>query len=403
MDFDLTAEHQQIREVSRGLAADFATRTAQHDRDASLPVENYAALKREGFYGLSVPKELGGWGAGFLGWTIAAEELAQGCPTTALTFNMHVAAVEVFMDDPTVPLATKEHVAALVTHDKKLIAAAISEPGTSSLLVSSTFVPAVQVRRVAGGYALRGRKAFLSMIEGCDYAAVLAHPEEDPNPLASMLLLMPHPAPGQRIEEVWDTLGMRGTRSNTLVLEDCFVPEENLCLKTDNFFTLLDEAPTWGMGFSYTPVYLGVGVAAYRQACETLKQRVPRGFVQPLSYHPDIRRRVAEMSVELEAARLLMYHAAWRFDTEGMTPATVTALLRAKYFVDEAVARITRSALTACGAHALFKTSPLERLFRDGASAPIMPPSSDFCLGGIAMMELGLDPTEMLPPLKVAQ
>jgi alkylation response protein AidB-like acyl-CoA dehydrogenase len=97
-----------------------------------------------------------------------------------------------------------------------------------------------------------------------------------------------------------------------------------------------------------------------------------------------------------------MYHAAWRFDTEGMTPATVTALLRAKYFVGEAVARITRSALTACGAHALFKTSPLERLFRDGASAPIMPPSSEFCLNGVGMLELGLEPTEMLPPLKVA-
>lgn len=402
MDFRLTAEHEEIQKVCRRLAADFATRTAQHDRETSLPLENYAALKQAGLYGLTVPKELGGWGAGFLGWTLAAEELAQGCPTTALTFNMHVAAVEVVVDDPTVPPAAKQHVATLVVQEKKLIAAAISEPGTSSLIVGSTYVPAVQARHVAGGYALRGRKAFLSMIEGCDYVMVLAHPEEDTNPLASMLLLLPHPVPGQQVEEVWDTLGMRGTRSNNLILENCFVPEENLCLRTDNFFTLLDAAPTWGMGFSYTPVYLGVGVAAYRQACETLQKRVPRGFAQPLSYHPDIRRRVAEMSVDLEAARLLMYHAAWRFDTEGMTPATITALLRAKYFVGEAVARITRSALTACGAHALFKTSPLERLFRDGASAPIMPPSSDFCLNGIGALELGLEPTEMLPPLKVA-
>jgi alkylation response protein AidB-like acyl-CoA dehydrogenase len=75
MDFHLTTEHEKIREISRKLATDFATRTAQHDQESSLPVENYAALKREGFYGLTVPKRLGGWEAGFLGWTIAAEEL----------------------------------------------------------------------------------------------------------------------------------------------------------------------------------------------------------------------------------------------------------------------------------------------------------------------------------------
>jgi alkylation response protein AidB-like acyl-CoA dehydrogenase len=195
---------------------------------------------------------------------------------------------------------------------------------------------------------------------------------------------------------------MRGTRSNNLILEDCFVAEEQLCFSTDNMLSWLMEPTTWGPGFSYTPVYLGVGVATYKHACEILKARVPRGFAQPLSYHPDIRHRIAEMNIDLEAARLLMYQAAWMMDTTGMTTATLTALCRAKYFVGEAVARITRSALTACGAHALFKTSPLEQLFRDGASAPIMPPSSDFCLGGVAMLELGLNPMEMLPPLKVA-
>src|SRR5215510_11751149 len=108
MNFHLTESHQKIREVCRRLATDFATRTAQHDRNTSLPLENYAARKREGLYGLTVPKELGGWGAGFLGWTVAAEELAQGCPSTALTFNMHIAAVETLMDDPQVPPRVKQ-------------------------------------------------------------------------------------------------------------------------------------------------------------------------------------------------------------------------------------------------------------------------------------------------------
>ena len=75
-------------------------------------------------------------------------------------------------------------------------------------------------------------------------------------------------------------------------------------------------------------------------------------------------------------------------------------MFRAKYFVGEAVSRITHTALTLGGAHAIFKTSPLERLFRDGATAPIQFPPRDFCLGTVGMLELGLNIAEMLPPLK---
>jgi alkylation response protein AidB-like acyl-CoA dehydrogenase len=316
---------------------------------------------------------------------------------------MHVAAVETIMDDPQVPPRVKQRTADLVVKEQKLLAYSITEPGASSLAIGPSYASSVQARQVPGGYVLRGRKSFLSMVEGCNYIELLAHPAEETNPLVGVMFLVPYPAPGQRVEEVWDTLGMRGTRSNNLMLEDCFVPEESLCFRIEDFATWFTTTPMWGVGFSYTPVYLGVGAAAYYWACETLKKRVPRGFAQPLSYHPDIRRRVAEMNADLEAARLLMYQAAWMFDTVGLTPTTLSAFLRAKYFVGEAVARITRSALTACGAHALFKTSLIEQLFRDGASAPIMPPPSDFCLDAVGMLELGLEPAEMLPPLKLAR
>src|SRR5262249_34264787 len=128
--------------------------------------------------------------------------------------------------------------------------------------------------------------------------------------------------------------------------------------------------------------------------------RTPPRFAQPLAYHPDVRRHVAEMSVDLEAARLLTLQSAWLSDTEGPTPATLAALYRAKYFVGEAVTRVTRAAMTLGGAHALFKTSPLERYFRDGAVAPVQFPPRDFCLTNLGMLELGLDPRAVLPPMK---
>jgi len=106
------------------------------------------------------------------------------------------------------------------------------------------------------------------------------------------------------------------------------------------------------------------------------------------------------MSVDLDAARLLTHHAAWLSDTEGPTAAALSALYRAKYFVGEAVTRVTRTAMTLGGAHALLKSSPLERYFRDGAVAPVQFPPRDFCLATLGMLELGLDPRDVLPPLK---
>ena len=90
MDFQITAEAEELQTRARRLAEDLATRAATHDREASSPIENYAALQREGFYELNVPKDRGGAGFGLLPWSLAAEELAQGCPATALAFNMHL-------------------------------------------------------------------------------------------------------------------------------------------------------------------------------------------------------------------------------------------------------------------------------------------------------------------------
>jgi alkylation response protein AidB-like acyl-CoA dehydrogenase len=106
------------------------------------------------------------------------------------------------------------------------------------------------------------------------------------------------------------------------------------------------------------------------------------------------------MSADLDAAQLVTYRSAWLSDTQGPTPETTAALYRAKYVVGEATARITRAALTLGGAHGIFKGSRLEQLFRDGALAPLQPPPADFCLYNMALYELGLDPADLLPPLK---
>jgi len=89
MDFELSPVHQKIQEICRRLAPDFATRAAQHDREASAPVENYTLIRQQGLYGLTVPKEYGGWGGGYLGYVVAMDEswdFRRGSPTTAKRF-----------------------------------------------------------------------------------------------------------------------------------------------------------------------------------------------------------------------------------------------------------------------------------------------------------------------------
>lgn len=300
MEFHVTENQRRLQERCRSLAADFALRAAQHDREASHPLENYAALRDAGLYALNIPTELGGAGVGLLGYSLAAEELAQGCASTALSFNMHLSIIGPLMESPLVSAATKKRLASMVVQDKKLIAGNYSEPTTSGLV--GTPVPLTRARRADGGYRISGRKAFASMLEAADYCAVMAYPDEATAPTAALILLVPRQATGRRVEEVWDTLGMRATRSDSMVLDECWVADDALMVRADDIVPFRRDGANWSWA-SYTAVYLGVAVAAYNALIETVRRRTPPGFTQSLAYHPDVRRHVAEMSVDRSSIR----------------------------------------------------------------------------------------------------
>jgi len=397
MDFALSSGQRRLQQRCLELAADFATRASDHDRDASHPTENYDRLRAEGFLELTIGKDRGGAGASFLDHTIAYEALGQGCPSTALAFNMHASVVMPVLQSDEVGDAAKDLIADLVVRQHQLIGGNFSEPATTSLIGERPL--SARARRVEGGYSITGRKMFASMLEAADHVLVMAYPDDATDPSAGMLLLVPHGAAGRRVNANWDTLGMRATRSDSLILEDCRVPHSAVVFRADDTRRFRHDHLNWFWG-SYTAVYLGIAVAAYDELCRVMHARQPQGYAQSLAYHPDVRRHVAELSADLEAARLITYRAAWLSDTLGPTPETTAALYRAKYVVGEAVSRITRVALTLGGAHGIFKGSRLEQLFRDGAIAPIQPPPADFCLWSMGLFELGLDPADVPPPMK---
>jgi alkylation response protein AidB-like acyl-CoA dehydrogenase len=397
VDFGLTSEQRRLQLKCRELAQDFAARAASHDRDASHPVENYRRLIEEGVLALTVGREWGGLRASFLDHTLAYEALGQGCPSTALAFNMHASVVMPLLLSPEVSADSKRHVADLVVRQRKLIAGNFSEPDTTSLINARPLK--ARARRVAGGWQVSGRKMFASMLEAADFVLVMAHPDDAAGPFAGMILLLPREAEGRRVEANWDVLGMRATRSDSLILNDCLLPDEAAVYRSEDIRPFRHAYLNWFWG-SYTPVYLGVAQAAFDEVRRVMHARRPEGYSQPLACHPDVRRHIALMSADNEAARLATYRSAWLSDTEGPTAETTAALYRAKYLVGEAASRVTRAALTLGGAHGIFKTARLEQLFRDGALGPLHPPPADFCLDNVGIYELGLDPADLLPPLK---
>jgi len=399
VDFNLSKEQQHLQQRCLELAADFAIRSAQHDRDASHPIENYQRLRDEGFLALTVARKWGGAGASFLDHTIAYEALGQGCPSTALAFNMHASVVMPLLQSAEVSAETKRQIAELVVQQRKLIAGNFSEPVTTSLIGERPLK--ARARQVDGGYRVTGRKMFASMLEAADFVLVMAYPDGATNPSAGIILMLPRLAEGRSVDPNWDVLGMRATRSDSLVLDGCWLPESAAIFRSDDMRPFRHAYLNWFWG-SYTPVYLGVAQAAFDELRRVVGARQPEGYAQPLAYHPDVRRHVAEMSADLEAARLITYRSAWLSDKEGPTAETTAALYRAKYMVGEAVSTITRTALTLGGAHGIFKTSRLEQLFRDGALGPLHPPPADFCLYNMGLHELGIDPADVLPPLKPA-
>ncbi len=397
MDFDLTAEQTSLQNRCLELAADFATRSAQHDRDASHPIENYNRLRQEGFLHLTIPKEWGGSGFNFLSHTIAYEALGRGCPSTALAFNMHASVVMPIIESDEVSIEAKRGIADLVVRQGKMIGGNFSETGHTSLIGERPL--AVRARPVSDGYRITGRKMFASMIEAADYVLVLVYPETATTPTAGMLALIPPDAEGRKVIANWDTIGMRATRSDSLILEDCWVSDDSVVYRSDDIRPFRNAGANWFWG-SYTAVYLGLAGAAYDELRKVVQARQPEGYAQPLAWHPDVRRHIAELSVDLEAARLITYRSAWLRDRQGPSPEANAAMFRAKYMVGQATSRITRLALTIGGAHGIFKGSRLEQLFRDGALAEIQPPPSDFCLWNLGLHELDLDPAQLLPPMR---
>jgi alkylation response protein AidB-like acyl-CoA dehydrogenase len=373
--------------AARRLVPRLAARAAGYDRDGSFPVEDFADLRDAGLLGLMVPSELGGLGASFAGYAAVATELARGNGATALVFNMHASVTGAL------GALTKELAEALGVPDTALAArnrllaeaaagawyaVAMSERGVGSRLsrLTTTYEP------VDGGYRITGVKTFCSGAGYADAYLVAARSAADPSVVSQFLV--PATSDGLRVEQTWDSLGMRATASHDLHL-DVVVPADRLLGGVEGLALVVAQLlPHWLVA-SYAAVYVGVARAAIDAAVEHLTARGLDGL-------PAVRARVGRADAAVAAAGLTVAEAARRVDEAPGDPETNRWVWRAKLLAGTTAAEVAASMVEAAGTSATRRGHPLERLYRDARCGSLHPATSDVCADWLGVAALGGDP-----------
>jgi alkylation response protein AidB-like acyl-CoA dehydrogenase len=386
MHLQLSSRQRELVALAGRLAREhFAPRADRHDREASFPFDDYADLRAEGLLGLCVPERYSGLGADFETYCLVAEQLAQGNASTALTFNMHCLVMLMMgpiADSMAMPAAARERHEELraakyreVVEEGAFYGQPHSEPvehgETDTTLAVGGRRFGTTAQKVEGGYVVNGRKFFVSLGGAAPYYATPAiRLGDEPWIERTLYLQVPEDAPGMSFSDDWDPMGMRGTVSRDMRLEDVFVPDDAEVLPPGLFGAMYNAFPHLFLTFSAT--FLGLMQVAYDSALAYLTGRMPGAPVP----HTEIRAKgpaIAEMLFAIEGARALYYRAISEAQVDP--PREVVQRARAAHVtVQRTVVAVTQEAIRICGGRAFLKRYPLERYARDARAAALMRP-----------------------------
>ena len=271
----------------------------------------------------------------------------------------------------------------------KVFATSLTEPGAGFHPMSML----TTYKKVDGGFLLNGKKSFVSLSENADYyvaAAVADEPSTSGERKISWLVVA-NDDPGVSFQRIWNTLGMRATVSNNMVLEDVFIPKERLFMRAEGgVLQKLAKEPHLVVG-GFSACYLGIIEATFKFVVEYLKNKKQLGGGVPLIENQLVQYKVGEMSVNLEAARELVYSAARQVVADRGSKTTNAAIHRAKFYVGEIGPHVASQAIRLCGGSTISKHLPMERYYRDIRCCGLMPAKIDECLWYVGKEALGFD------------
>lgn len=348
---------QHVLEVVELLAPELADRADAHDRGNEFVEGNYARLGQRGFFAAAVPSELGGGGASHRELCDALRRLAHACPATALAAAMHTHLVAATVWRHRRGQGGEPLLRRVATEQLVLVST-----GAGDWLESNG-----RLVREKDGYRFTARKAFASGSPAGDLvvtSGVYVDPREGEQVLH---FAVPMHAPGVTRADDWDALGMRGTGSHTLHLEDVFVPESSVTVRRPR----KGWHPVWTVVLTvavplYMAPYVGVAEAARAIALEHARKAPDREDVPLL---------VGEMDNALTTARLALRAAVDNANDYDFAPEMerATTALTAKTLIADAALRTVEKAMEVVGGAAYFRRTGLERLLRDVRGAPLHP------------------------------
>lgn len=376
------------------MLAQFALRAPEYDRDARFFTEDFAQLREVGYLTMTVPKEFGGAGLSLAEAVREQRRLGYYAAPTALAMNMHLYWVGIAADlwrrgDTSLEWLLEEAAKGGV------FAAGHAESGNDIPVLLST----TKAEPVAGGYQFTGRKSFGSLSPVWTHLGI--HGLDTTNPRAPKVVhaFMTRDTEGCRIEETWDVLGMRATRSEDTILEGAFVPARYVARVVPAGAAGLDHFVlaifAWAL-LGFGNIYYGLAQRALDLTLEAVKTRRSMALSRSMAHHPGVQHRVAEMGLELEAIEPHLERIAedWSsgVDHQAMWPAKIMA---AKYHAVEGAWRVVDMALELSGGFGIFRRSGLERIFRDARLGRFHPANSMLTHELVGKSLLGISPDEM--------
>ena len=379
MNFQFSESQQTLVAQARAFSeAEIAPYAAKWDADEHIPREQIQKYADAGDFGMTLPEEFGGRGMSTLDAILVIEEVARHCGISGrLIVDHNFGAVGTILNFGAE--AQRRRILPLVCRGEKLMSIGMTEPEAGSALTELV----TSATKDGKTYIIDGEKRWITGAGEREFTLVYARFNEVPGSEGIGAILLEEGMPGYTYGPRIRSLGVRGVREGVLLFDQVRVPEENLVVAPGSAFANLMSAYN-GQRVGASAVALGITQGAFDYALEYADNR--RQFGKRLTDFQATQFKLANMAIEIDAARFLIYRAA---DTARATITSRYESSVAKVFVSEMAIRVTSEAIQLLGAEGYGRHHPVERMFRDARAFTLAGGSAEIQRLGIATKILG--------------
>ncbi|MCJ7571465.1 MAG: acyl-CoA dehydrogenase [Candidatus Thermoplasmatota archaeon] len=355
MDFTLTNEKKLFQKTVREFCEkEIKPIASKIDKEEYFPTDLYKKMGKMGLMGMTVPQKYGGAGIDRISYMIALEEISRVCGSTGITVEAHNSLGLGHIYEKGTEKQRKKYLPTL-TSGRAIAAWALTEPNAGS------DASATQTTAVLDGneWVINGTKQFITSGDIADVTTVMAMTDKSKGAKGISAFIVEKDTPGFKVGQLEDKLGLRGSHTAELVFDNCRIPKENLLGELGMGFVgamnILDRGRT-----AIGAMSVGIARGAFEDALEYAKQR--QQFGKPIGKNQAIQWMLADMATEIDAARLLVYRAAY---LEDQNVRFTKEASMAKLFASEIAMRTTVKAIQIYGGNGYMREYPLERYYRD--------------------------------------